>query len=304
MLRNKALRLQIAGAAALAMAFGTSAFADSRHHSVTRSGGGSSSHSFSRPSFSRGGGFSSPRFSGRFGGTAPRFESRSFSRGSVSRGSGSRSWSGRSSGSRGWTAPRSAAPRAWSGRTAPSWRGGGFHGGSFRGFNSGDRFFGRGRVERFAACRGGYNVWLGGWGYPFFVPYRYWNPFRFRIGLFVGFNAFYDPLGYYSVYDPWYYPYPPPTVYVERPAYRDGDYRDGDEYGSTVVRGTVQSVDLSRDTMWVNDEASRRVVTVLMPPDRALNSVRAGDYVEVSGDWKSDGVFDGHALDRYEPRGR
>ena len=148
-------------------------------------------------------------------------------------------------------------------------------------------------------------MWLGGWGYPFFVPYRFWNPFRFRLGLFIGFNAFYDPLGYYSVYDPWYYPYPPPAVVVERPVYRDdGAYNGGGEYGASVVRGTVQSVDERRDTMWVNDDSSHRVVTVLMPPDRTLNGVRSGDYVEISGDWKNDGVFDGRAVDRFEPRGR
>ena len=176
------------------------------------------------------------------------------------------------------------------------------YGPSFRGYNSGSRFFGRGRIDRIVPYHGGYHVYLGGWGYPFFVPYRFWNPFRFRLGLFIGFNAFYDPLGYYNVYDPWYYPYPPPAVVVERPVYRDGTYSDGNEYGSSVVRGTVQSVDLPRDTMWVNDETSHKVITVLMPPDRQLNSVRAGDYVEVSGDWKSDGVFDAHALDRFEPR--
>jgi hypothetical protein len=192
---------------------------------------------------------------------------------------------------------------------SPAWHGG--RGGSFghgvapfRGFNSGQRFFGRGRIDRIVPFHGGFRVWLGGWGYPFFVPYRFWNPWRFRVGLFVGFNCFYDPLGYYSVYDPYYYPYPPPAVYGPQ-VYRDGgDYRDNSAYGGTVVRGTVQSVDLPRDTMWVNDEVTHRVITVLMPPDRQLNTVRVGDYVEVSGDWQSDGVFDAHALDRYEPRGR
>ena len=153
-------------------------------------------------------------------------------------------------------------------------------------------------------------MWLGGWGYPFFVPYRFWDPFRFRLGLFVGFNAFYDPLGYYSVYDPYSYGYgagyyPPPSVVVApQPVYGDsGGYDDGGgAYGGSVVRGTVQRVDLRRDTMWVNDETTHKVIEVLMPPDRQLNSVAAGDYVEISGDWKGDGVFDGHALDRYEPR--
>src|SRR5437868_9090969 len=86
MLKHKALRLQIAGAATVAMLFGTSAFAESRHHNGTRGGGSSSSHSSS----SRGGGGSSSHsFFGRGGGSsAPRFESRSFG----SRSSGSRSF--------------------------------------------------------------------------------------------------------------------------------------------------------------------------------------------------------------------
>src|SRR5437667_10853145 len=94
MLRNKALRLQIAGAAAFALLFGTSAFAESRHHSGTR-GGSSSSHSGS----SRGSGSSHSFFGGHSrGSSAPRFDSRSFG----SRGSSGRSFSGRSSGSRGF----------------------------------------------------------------------------------------------------------------------------------------------------------------------------------------------------------
>src|SRR5256885_12216691 len=298
MLRNKALRLHIAGAAVFALLFGTSAFAESRHHSGTR-GGSSPSHSSPSHSWSRGSGSSSHSFFGGHsrGGSAPRFDSRSFG----SRGSSGRSFSGRSSGSRGFGS-RGSAPQ----RIAPAWRGGrggsfggrGFgHNTPFRGYNSGSHFFGRGRVDRIVPYHGGYHIYLGGWGYPFFVPYRYWNPFHFRVGLFIGLNAFYDPLGYYNVYDPWYYPYPPPAVVVERPGYRAaGAYSDGNEYGSTVVRGTVQTVDLPRDTMWVNDETSHKVITVLMPPDRQLNGVRAGDYVEVSGDWKSDGVFDAHAL--------
>ena len=320
MLKSKALTLQVAGAAALAMLFGTSVFAESRHLNGTRGGGGGSSHSSSGRSFgdrSFGGrSFGDRSFGGRSFGQAPRFESRNFSgRSGGSRGfsgprsGGSRDFSGpRSGGSRGFSGPRSGGSRGVPRSVAPAWRGGSYgrsYGGRnapFRGYNSGSRFYGRGRIDRIVPWNGGYRIWLGGWGYPFFVPYSFWDPFRFRIGLFCGFNAFYDPLGYYSVYDPYYYSYPPPAVVVAPPpVYRDGDYRD-DGYGASVVRGTVQSVDLPRDTMWVNDEATHKVITVLMPPDRQLNSVRAGDYVEVSGDWKDDGVFDAHALDRYEPR--
>jgi hypothetical protein len=346
MLKCKVLRLQIAGAAALAMLFASSAFAESRHLQGTRSfsspsrsygsrsftpsrsfGGSRSftpsrsfggSRSFTPSRFGGSRSFTPSRFGGsrsftpsRFGGSRSFAPSRSF-RGSrsftPSHASGSR-WFG----SRGSARP-SAPPRSFGSRgVAPSYRGGyhGYRGGTygghygngpFRGYNSGQRFFGRGRIERIAPYHGGYHVWLGGWGYPFYVPYRFWDPFRFRLGLFIGFNAFYDPLGYYSVYDPWYYPYPPATVVVAPPpVYNDGGYRDSDV---SVVHGTVTAVDFARDTMWVDDDVTHKNVTVLMPPDRNLNSVRTGDYVEVSGDWQSDGVFDAHALDRFDPRGR
>jgi len=74
MQKGKSVSKQIAGAVAVAMLFGTSAFAESRHQQVTRGG---SSHSSGRMSMraprfeSRG---APPRFSPR-GGT-PRFESR------------------------------------------------------------------------------------------------------------------------------------------------------------------------------------------------------------------------------------
>src|SRR5438105_9908382 len=160
MLKHKALRLQIAGAATVAMLFGTSAFAESRHHNGTRGGGSSSSHSSSRG----GGGSSSHSFFGRGGGSsAPRFESRSFgSRSSGSRSFGSRSSGSRSFGSRG-SAPRSVSPSWRGGRSSGGRSFGGRSGGSFRGFNSGSRFFGRGRIDRIVPFNGGYRLWLGGW---------------------------------------------------------------------------------------------------------------------------------------------
>src|SRR6266852_454582 len=147
MLKSNDLSLQIAGSVALAMLVGTSAFAESRHLGGTRGGG-----------FSH----SSP---GRMSVRAPRFESRSFSgRSFGSRGSAaprfeSRSFSGRSFGSRGSAAPRfgsrgSAPPRFGSRGSSPAprfgSRGSSNYGRSapFRGpgfYNSGARFYGRGR---------------------------------------------------------------------------------------------------------------------------------------------------------------
>jgi hypothetical protein len=184
------------------------------------------------------------------------------------------------------------APRGSSnyyGRSAPYRGGGNF-------YNNGSRFYGRGRIDRVVPYRGGYHVYLGGWGYPFFVPYRFYDPFRFRLGLFVGFNAFYDPLGYYNVYGwPGYYP---PTTYV-------GTYRDRDADDDSTLRGTVQSIDLHTGQVVINDDASRRTITVLLPPgDRRVDEIRVGDYIEFSGTWvRGRGYdFDADRLERFDPR--
>ena len=143
--------------------------------------------------------------------------------------------------------------------------------------------------------RGGYHVFLGGWGYPFFVPYRFYNPLRFRIGLFIGFNAFYDPLGYYSVYG---WPgYPPPAAVYVRP------YDDG--YSGSLVRGIVESVDLHTGIVVINDDGSRRNIAALLPPrDNRVDDIRPGDYIELSGGWVNGRGydFDADRLERFDPR--
>jgi hypothetical protein len=194
-----------------------------------------------------------------------------------------------------------AAPRFGSrgpssfGRSAP------FRGHDF--YNSGRRFIGQGRIERIAPYRGGYRVWLGGWGYPFFVPFRFYNPFRFRLGWFVGFNAFYDSLGYYSVYG-----WPPPVnsgpYYRDDSDYRaDSAHRDRDADDAGVVRGIVQTIDLHTGRVVINDEVSRQVVTAILPPrDQRVDDIRPGDYVELSGGWNRHGELDADRMERFERR--
>src|SRR5262249_45896633 len=140
------------------------------------------------------------------------------------------------------------------------------YGRSYGHYNSGSRFYGHGRISRVVPYRGGYHVFLGGYGYPFFVPYRYYDPFRFLIGLFVGFNAFYDPLGYYDIYGPpsWSYGYP--TYY--------GGYRDRDDDRS-YLRGTVESIDLHTGLIVIREEGRSRTTIAMLPPrDRRVDDIR------------------------------
>ena len=272
---KRVLALQVAGAVVLAWSFAPSAFAESRHHQGTRSG----SHTSSRPSTSR-------SFTGR---SAPRFESRGYSGRNFTSRDATRSAPRIERSAPRVERYRGPAVRQYSGRSA-QYRSTPYYS---RGFNDGRRFYGRGRIDRIVPYHGGYRVWLGGWGYPFFVPYRFYDPFRFRLGLFIGVNAFYDPLGYYTMYGWPSDPYPP--------VYRDS----GDYDNNASLRGIVESVDLQTGIVIVNDDSSRRRVAALLPPrDNRVDEIRPGDYVELSGEWvRGRGYdFDADRLERFDPR--
>lgn len=269
MTNSKHFARHVAAAAILFVFFEASAFAESRHLSGTRNRSQSvSKRSVSRPSIGR----STPR-------SVPRIQSRSVPRRSVgSRSAGSRS------------VPR--VDRSYRGSRGPSTRRSNpsFGGRSY--YNDGRRFHGRGRIDRVVRYHSGYRVWLGGWGYPFYVPYRYYDPFRYRVGVFIGFNAFYDPLGYYSVYDGQGYGY-------------SRDYREERDERISHLRGTVVSVDLRTGLVVLDQEGrSRRTITALLPPrDRRVDDIRPGDFVEFSGDWVRERRydFDADRMERIEP---
>ncbi|MGZ5494512.1 MAG: hypothetical protein ACXW3E_14745, partial [Thermoanaerobaculia bacterium] len=151
----------------------------------------------------------------------------------------------------------------------------------------GQHYSGFGRVQRFERWHSGYRVWIGG-GYPIFVPFSYWRLHPLRIGLSIRFGGYWDPLGYWSVYD--YSPYD---------GYGYGS-RYNEVYTSGEIRGVVESVDFRRGTLVINDDISRQFVTVTLPRDRRVESIRPGDYVDFSGDWSRRGVFNAYRLERLE----
>lgn len=123
-------------------------------------------------------------------------------------------------------------------------------------------YWSHGRVSRVHRYGGGYRVWIVGAPYPFYVPLAYYHHDRFRVGLTIRLGGYYNSLGYY-------------------------DYYDGRSDGA--MRGVVESVDYRRDSFVVRNDATGSFVTVLSR-DRRLD-VRAGDYVELAGEWTRSGVF-------------
>ncbi len=147
----------------------------------------------------------------------------------------------------------------------------------------------QGRVNRFEHERGGYRVWIAGGRYPVWIPEARISLFpRLRIGLSLNFGGYYDPRGYldaYDYYDGGYY----------GGGYYGGNY-GGSGYSSGILRGVVETLDYRRGTLVLRDENSGAFVTTLIR-DARLETLRPGDYAEISGDWTRAGVFEGLRLE-------
>jgi hypothetical protein len=141
-----------------------------------------------------------------------------------------------------------------------------------------------GRINRFLHERGGYRIWVDGGRYPIWIPEARISLFpRLRVGLSLNFGGYYDPLGYVEAYD----------------YYDGGSYGYGGVYSSGLLRGVVETVDYRRGTLVLRDETSGNFVTALIR-DRRLESLRPGDYAEISGDWTRGGVFEARRLENVD----
>lgn len=139
-------------------------------------------------------------------------------------------------------------------------------------------YYSYGRVSRLERYGGGYRVWVGGSLYPFFVPEVRFRLFPLRIGLNIRIGGYYNPIGYYDYYDV--------GPYSNAPIYTSGD-----------LHGVVESVDYRRGTAVLRDDISGSFVTVLLTSgDRLMDDLRPGDYVDFSGAWSRNGVFEAYRV--------
>jgi uncharacterized membrane protein len=142
-----------------------------------------------------------------------------------------------------------------------------------------------GRISRYEHERGGYRIWVDGGRFPVWIPEARIGLFpHLRVGLSLRFGGYYDPLGYLEAYD--YY----------NDGYGYGGGYGGSAYSSGLLRGVVETVDYRRGTLVLRDDVSGSFVTALIR-DRRLESLRPGDYAEISGDWTRAGVFEGLRLE-------
>jgi hypothetical protein len=299
--KTKSLAAQVAGAVAIVTLIGTSAFAETRHRDATeRDSGRQSDHRSSRDSSrqSRGEQRDNRSYQGQ---TWQRGESRSTSPQTFERrdfrSNSPQTFERRDSRSYGQNYSRGYTQydRRTEGDSFRN-RGGFDRSQTFRGNRPSFDDRGRrsislhGRVSRFEHERGGFRVWIDGGRFPIWIPEARIGLFpRLRVGLSLGFGGYYDPAGYLEAYD--YYD----GGYYGGGYYGGGYYGGGTAYSSGLLRGTVESIDYRNGTLVLRDDVTGNFVTTLIR-DRRLESLRPGDYAEISGAWTRGGVFEGIRL--------
>jgi hypothetical protein len=155
-------------------------------------------------------------------------------------------------------------------------------------YNRGNAYYHDGRISRIERWNGGYRVYLGGALYPFFIPEARFRLFPYRLGLSIHLGGFYNPLGYYDYYDAGNY------------GYGAGNYGYGAAASAGDVRGLVESVDYRRGSLVIRDDVSGNFVTVMMRGgDPQFDSLRNGDYVDLSGEWMR-GYFQAYGVARLD----
>ena len=153
-----------------------------------------------------------------------------------------------------------------------------------------------GRISHFSHERGGYRVWFDHGRFPLWIPDARLSLFpHLRIGLSLRVGGYYDPLGYVEACD--YYDDYGGGGYGAGPysSYGGGGYGAG-PYSSGLLRGVVETIDYRRGTMVLRDDVSGNFVTAIIR-DRRLESLRPGDYAEISGNWTRGGVFEALRLE-------
>ena len=138
--------------------------------------------------------------------------------------------------------------------------------------------FREGHVDRIMHEQGGYRVWVGGFGFPFWIPEVRWASWPLRVGLSIRIGGWWDPLGYYNAYD-----VGPMGGYYSTPG---------------NIHGVVESVDYRRGAVVIRDDISNSFVTIaLRGSDPRLGDLRPGDYADLSGQWTRGGIFEAYRLE-------
>ncbi|HUP59581.1 MAG TPA: hypothetical protein VNA69_04090 [Thermoanaerobaculia bacterium] len=158
-----------------------------------------------------------------------------------------------------------------------------------------------GRIANVTRDRGEYHVSLDRGGHCFVIPQsvmsRGGRRNDLRVGESVRFVGVMRSAGY---------------VYVSSAQWLDDDddyrddrrYRDDRDRGRDrdFVSGIIERIDVRRNAFVLREGRGGRRITVIMPRGQRrrgidINDLQRGSYVELTGDWERNGVFEARRID-------
>jgi hypothetical protein len=159
------------------------------------------------------------------------------------------------------------------------------------GYRENQRITASGKISSFSRERGGYRVQLDR-GQSFWVPQAtFGNRARdLRAGISISLGGIFRGGSVFVDAVTW-----PEQVGYGQVAVGQYGYNDG------FVRGVVSRIDRRTGTALIRDDASGRVITADLG-GAYRNTVRPGDYVQLTGQWIRGGVFDVARLDNVRNR--
>jgi len=148
-----------------------------------------------------------------------------------------------------------------------------------------ERVTAQGRITTFSRERDGYRVQLDQGRDSYWVPESYFrnrgNDLRVGVSLSLG-GIFRGG-----------------SIYVDSVNWPDqrGERGFGERgVNEQFIRGRVERVDYRNGNVWVREEGTRRSVTIDLRNDNASRRFRRGDYVQVTGRFQRNGIFDAYRI--------
>jgi len=162
-----------------------------------------------------------------------------------------------------------------------------------RSYRDNERVDLQGRVRSFNRDRDGYRVELDNGRNSFWVPQSYVRNRRLNVGLSISLGGIFRN----------------GLIYVDAvgwPGDRGGSGRY-DRNDNGYVSGSVERVDGRNEILWLRDRSSGRVIEADLGSVRRSSrldagDLRRGDYVELSGVWSRNNVFEADRIDRVDSR--
>ena len=150
---------------------------------------------------------------------------------------------------------------------------------STRSYRDNERVQVQGRVTSFNRERDGYRVYLDRGAQPYWVPQSYFRgAHNLRVGISVVLGGVFRG----------------GAINVDAVNWPDDGGYYGGQYDQGYVSGVVERVNYRTGTLLLRDDRSGRAVSADFgrADRRRLQSIRPGDYLELSGGWDRGGIFE------------